>query len=219
MAQKKLIGPPSRTDVFRIFEVMKLVLATQNANKVKEIQSALPPEWSVITAIEAGITEELPETGSTLDANAREKAAYLQAKLGGFALSDDSGLEVHELGGAPGVYSARYGGPAKDDAVNRAALLRAMSGLSNRAACFRTVIAWATPSGMTSYEGVVEGRILESERGDGGFGYDALFVPHDGDGRTFAEMALAEKKAMSHRGRALRAWMEALSEGISPLQG
>ena len=187
---------------------MKLVLATQNPNKVKEIQAVLPSTWSVTTALEAGITEELPETGDTLDANAREKAAFLQEYTGGFALSDDSGLEVDALDGAPGVYSARYGGPEKDDALNRAALLRAMDGQTQRSARFRTVMAWATPTGMTTYEGVVEGTLLTAERGTGGFGYDALFVPIDGDGRTFAEMSVDEKKAMSHRSRALRAWME-----------
>ena len=189
---------------------MKLVLATQNPNKVKEIQAVLPSTWSVTTALEAGITEELPETGETLDANAREKAAFLQEYTGGFALSDDSGLEVDALDGAPGVYSARYGGPEKDDALNRAALLRAMDGQTQRSARFRTVMAWATPMGMTTYEGVVEGTLLTAERGTGGFGYDALFVPIDGDGRTFAEMSVDEKKAMSHRSRALRAWMEDL---------
>jgi XTP/dITP diphosphohydrolase len=189
---------------------MKLVLATQNPNKVKEIQAVLPSTWSVTTALEAGIIEELPETGDTLDANAREKAAFLQEYTGGFALSDDSGLEVDALDGAPGVYSARYGGPEKDDALNRAALLRAMDGQTQRSARFRTVMAWATPTGMTTYEGVVEGTLLTAERGTGGFGYDALFVPIDGDGRTFAEMSVDEKKAMSHRSRALRAWMEDL---------
>jgi len=189
---------------------MKLVLATQNPNKVKEIQAVLPSTWSVTTALEAGITEELPETGDTLDANAREKAAFLQEYTGGFALSDDSGLEVDALDGAPGVYSARYGGPEKDDALNRAALLRAMDGQTQRSARFRTVMAWATPTGMTTYEGVVEGTLLTAERGTGGFEYDALFVPIDGDGRTFAEMSVDEKKAMSHRSRALRAWMEDL---------
>jgi len=189
---------------------MKLVLATQNPNKVKEIQAVLPSTWSVTTALEAGIAEELPETGDTLDANAREKAAFLQEYTGGFALSDDSGLEVDALDGAPGVYSARYGGPEKDDALNRAALLRAMDGQTQRSARFRTVMAWATPTGMTTYEGVVEGTLLTAERGTGGFGYDALFVPIDGDGRTFAEMSVDEKKAMSHRSRALRAWMEDL---------
>jgi len=195
---------------------MKLVLATQNPNKVKEIQAVLPSSWSVTTAAEAGITDELPETGDTLDANAREKAAFLQAHTGGFALSDDSGLEVDALDGAPGVYSARYGGPEKDDALNRAALLRAMDGQTHRSARFRTVVAWATPTGMATYEGVVEGTLLTTERGTGGFGYDALFVPLDGDGRTFAEMALEEKKAMSHRGRALGAWMEDLGSEINP---
>jgi len=195
---------------------MKLVLATQNPNKVKEIQAVLPSTWSVTTALEAGITEELPETGDTLDANAREKAAFLQEYTGGFALSDDSGLEVDALDGAPGVYSARYGGPEKDDALNRAALLRAMDGQTQRSARFRTVMAWATPTGMTTYEGVVEGTLLTAERGTGGFGYDALFVPIDGDGRTFAEMSVDEKKAMSHRSRALRAWMEDLRSQINP---
>ncbi len=196
--------------VFRIFGAMEWVLATQNQNKVKEIKAALPPDWKVRTAVEAGIVEELPETGSTLEENAVQKATFLQQTVGGMALSDDSGLEVLALGGAPGVHSARYAGPQKDDADNRQKLLVDLKGVADRRARFKTVLAWATASEVKTFEGEVWGQILHEERGSGGFGYDALFVPDEGDGRTFAEMSLDEKKALSHRSRALARWREAL---------
>ena len=196
--------------VVTIFELMKLILATQNPNKVKEIKAALPSDWTVTTAVEAGIHEELPETGDSLEFNALQKADYLFEKLAESALSDDSGLEVSALNGAPGVYSARFGGPEKKDDVNRAALLRAMEGVEDRRARFRTVLAWVGPHGKATFEGEVWGQILHEECGDGGFGYDSLFVPDDGDGRSFAEMSFDEKKSMSHRSRAIRAWLNAL---------
>ncbi|HAB35875.1 MAG TPA: non-canonical purine NTP pyrophosphatase, RdgB/HAM1 family [Cryomorphaceae bacterium] len=189
---------------------MEWVLATQNQNKVKEIKAALPPDWTVRTAVEAGILEELPETGATLEENAIQKATYLQTCVGGMALSDDSGLEILALNGAPGVYSARYAGPQKDDHDNRLKVLEELAEVQDRRARFKTVLAWATPDGVRTFEGEVWGQILHEERGQGGFGYDALFVPDEGDGRTFAEMSLDEKKALSHRSRALAKWRLAL---------
>ena len=164
----------------------------------------------VRTAVEAGIVEELPETGSTLEENAVQKATYLQAHVGGMALSDDSGLEIMALDGAPGVYSARYAGPQRDDRDNRLKVLDELEGVADRRARFRTILAWATPEGVQIFEGEVWGHILQEERGTGGFGYDALFVPDEGDGRTFAEMSLEEKKSLSHRSRALAKWRLAL---------
>lgn len=189
---------------------MEWVLATQNQNKVKEIKAALPSDWIVRTAVEAGIVKELPETGSTLEENAVQKASYLQAQVGGMALSDDSGLEIVALDGAPGVYSARYAGPQRDDRDNRLKVLDELKGVADRRARFRTILAWATPEGVQIFEGEVWGQILHEERGTGGFGYDALFVPDEGDGRTFAEMTLEEKKSLSHRSRALAKWRLAL---------
>jgi XTP/dITP diphosphohydrolase len=189
---------------------MEWVLATQNQNKVKEIKAALPSDWMVRTAVEAGIVEELPETGTTLEENAVQKATYLQTHLGGMALSDDSGLEIVALEGAPGVYSARYAGPQRDDRDNRLKVLDELEGVADRRARFRTILAWATPEGVQIFEGEVWGQILHEERGTGGFGYDALFVPDEGDGRTFAEMTLEEKKSLSHRSRALAKWRLAL---------
>ncbi|MFM1884131.1 MAG: hypothetical protein RL168_315 [Bacteroidota bacterium] len=189
---------------------MEWVLATQNQNKVKEIKAALPSDWMVRTAVEAGIVEELPENGTTLEENAVQKATYLQTHLGGMALSDDSGLEIVALEGAPGVYSARYAGPQRDDRDNRLKVLDELEGVADRRARFRTILAWATPEGVQIFEGEVWGQILHEERGTGGFGYDALFVPDEGDGRTFAEMTLEEKKSLSHRSRALAKWRLAL---------
>ena len=189
---------------------MKIVLATKNPNKVKEIHAALPAGWEALTATEVGIIEELPETGTTLEANALQKARFLRAAGHGFVLSDDSGLSVVALDGAPGVHSARYASEQKDDAANRAKLIQSLEGQEDRRACFQTVMAYITPKGEYTFYGEVWGHILTEERGNGGFGYDALFVPEEGDGRTFAQMTLEEKKAMSHRTRALKAWIAAI---------
>jgi XTP/dITP diphosphohydrolase len=151
------------------------------------------------------------ETGETLAENAALKARAAASATGLPAVADDTGLFVDALGGQPGVRSARYAGEPADDARNRAKLLSAMDGRGERAARFRTVALVRWPDGRElSVEGVCEGNIIDAERGDGGFGYDSLFVPVEGDGRTFAEMAPAEKHAMSHRGRAFRALVDEL---------
>lgn len=192
---------------------MKLVLATQNPNKVKEIQAVLPANWEVVTAHQLGVTEELPETGDTLEANAIQKASALFELMGSLCMADDSGLEVEALGGAPGVYSARFAGDSKDDAANRAKLLRDLKGESNRRAQFRTVIAMVGPDGVQTFEGRAQGRIIHEERGTQGFGYDAIFESDDIPGQTFAEVDPAAKRAVSHRSRAIASMLEGLSLG------
>ncbi len=188
----------------------KIILATQNSHKLEELRSVLPEGWEVQTAFDAGIRGELPETGLTLEENASQKAKFLWHHCGISSLSDDSGLEVSALDGAPGVNSAMYAGPERSDQANRSLLLANLVGATDRAASFRTVLAWATAEGIQLYEGVVYGHIALEERGEYGFGYDRIFIPNDGDGRTFAEMLPEEKAAMSHRSRAVRAWITGL---------
>jgi len=196
--------------VFRIFVLMEWVLATQNLHKVKEIIAALPADYMVSTAKDKGILESLPETGETLEQNAIQKATYLYDRLGGFVLSDDSGLEVEYLSGAPGVYSARYAGEATSDRLNREKLLVELGTTANRRAQFRTVLACCTPNGVELFEGVVLGHIAYVEKGKNGFGYDSIFIPSEGDGRTFAEMSFDEKQSLSHRRRAVDRWRASL---------
>ena len=144
-----------------------------------------------------------------------KKPKPLHAHTGLPALADDTGLEVGALGGRPGVRSARFAGPHADDAANRARLLRELAGHADRAAQFRTVIALAEGGDVRYFEGVCRGLIIEEERGTGGFGYDALFVP-EGEARTFAEMRQEEKNAISHRGRALREVAAYLRDRLAP---
>ena len=182
---------------------MRLVLATANPDKAAEIAAILsghdllprPPE-----------VPDVDETGDTLEENARLKAVALVAATGEAAVADDTGLEVVTLDGAPGVYSARYAGEDATYADNVRKLLAALEGVEDRRARFRTVALARFPDGReVMAEGVVDGTIATEARGDAGFGYDPLFVPDEGDGRTFAEMTADEKHAVSHRGRAFRA--------------
>ena len=149
-----------------------------------------------------GCNEEIPETGSTLEENARLKARYVWETYNVDCFADDTGLEVESLDGAPGVYSARYAGPQKNPADNMALLLSELKGKSNRRARFRTVICLIQGGREQLFEGVVHGEIIESARGSEGFGYDPIFVP-EGSTKTFAEMTMEEKNTMSHRGRAI----------------
>lgn len=191
---------------------MRLVLATRNPGKVAELHArlaGLPVE--LVSAADVDDAPEVDEDRETLRGNAEKKARALHAHTGLPALADDTGLEVDALDGAPGVYSARFAGPDADDAQNRAHLVRQLDGADDRAARFRTVLAFVDGEGVEFFDGVCEGHLLREERGSGGFGYDALFVPADGDGRTFAEMDKAEKNRISHRGRALDAFAAWLS--------
>jgi XTP/dITP diphosphohydrolase len=187
-----------------------LVCASANPGKVAEIADLLD-----------GVVELLPrpaevpdvvEDADTLLGNARLKAAAIVAATGLPAVADDTGLEVDALGGRPGVHTARFAGEGCTDADNRALMLELLAGAPARTARFRTCVLVRWPDGRElAVEGVCEGSIAEAERGDRGFGYDPLFVPSEGDGRTFAEMSAAEKHALSHRGRAFRALLAALT--------
>lgn len=179
-----------------------LIFATGNANKVKEVQALLGDEISVRSLHDLGYFEELAETHDTLEGNALEKARFVYRKFGQNCFSEDTGLEVEALGGAPGVYSARYAGPDKGAADNMALLLRNMEGQTNRKARFRTVISLLIDAKEYRFEGIAEGHILQAQQGNGGFGYDPIFQPL-GYERTYAEMSLAEKTPMSHRGKAV----------------
>ncbi len=182
----------------------ELVCATANPGKVAEIAGLLPVDWTLLPRPQS--VGDVVEDAGTLVGNARLKARAILAATGKPAVADDTGLEVAALGGAPGVDTAIYAGMGCSDADNRHKLLGALSGVADRSARFVTIVlvAWADGS-ETIVEGVCNGRIAEVERGDRGFGFDPLFIPDDGDGRTFAQMTAGEKNAVSHRGRAFRA--------------
>lgn len=192
-------------------QLPRLVCASANPDKVAEIQAIL-----------AGVCELLPrppgladveEDADTLEGNALLKARAVVAAAGLPAVADDTGLFVDALAGRPGVHTARYAGEQATYAENRALMLREMTGAADRSACFVTVAAVAFPDGrLASFEGVCAGRIAEAETGARGFGYDSVFIPQAGDGRTFAEMTDDEKNSMSHRGAALRALAQSLPE-------
>ncbi len=191
---------------------MKLVLASQNPHKIRELRAVLPEHWELLTPSDLGIEGELAEDGTTLQENAQQKSEFLWLACGLPSLADDSGLEVDFLNGLPGVHSAYFAGPQKSDSDNRAKLLLHMKGAVERKARFKTVLAWTTQAGTSLYLGQVEGEITREERGSQGFGYDSLFVPSEGDGRTFAEMQEGEKSQISHRSRAVAAWLKGLQK-------
>jgi len=186
----------------------RLVLATLNRAKARELAALLRDlPWELVGLADLPGASLPEETGATYQENALLKARHAAGLAGARALADDSGLEVDALGGAPGVQSARYGGPGLDDAGRCALLLRALAGVppARRTARFRCVIALADPDGRAEVvEGLVEGRITEAPRGAHGFGYDPVFF-YPPRGRTFAELSLEEKARVDHRGRAVRA--------------
>lgn len=192
---------------------MDLLLATRNRHKLDEIRAILGGPGVVWkSALDFPHLPDVVEDGATFEANAEKKARALAAATGCWALADDSGLEVGALGGAPGVFSARYAGEPTNHAANNAKLLQDLRGVTNRTARFRCVLALASPDGRVRFaEGRCQGRIIEALRGAQGFGYDPLFVP-DGFDQTFAEMPADQKNTISHRARALAAaratWIE-----------
>ncbi|MGH9281666.1 MAG: RdgB/HAM1 family non-canonical purine NTP pyrophosphatase [Acidimicrobiales bacterium] len=193
---------------------MELVVASANPDKVAEVAAVL---GGVRLLPRPASVPDVEETGRTLEENARLKAQAIAAATGRPAVADDTGLEVQALNGAPGVYAARYAGPGATYADNVAALLGALEGVEDRTARFRTVALVRFPDGRELVaEGVVAGVIAREAQGEGGFGYDPIFVPEGGDGRTFAQMAPAEKHAVSHRGRAFRALAALLAEETGP---
>jgi XTP/dITP diphosphohydrolase len=190
--------------------VLELVCASANPDKVAEIERIL--DGAVTLLPRPADVEDVVEDADTLEGNARLKASAIAAATGMPAVADDTGLEVAVLGGRPGVFTARYAGEHATYADNRARLLAELDGVEDRRARFRTVAVVVWPDGREVLaEGVADGTISSSERGGRGFGYDPVFVPNDGDGRTFAEMDEDAKHAMSHRGRAFRALLDELA--------
>lgn len=190
--------------------MQKIIFATGNKNKLKEAAEILGGKYELVTAAEAGITEDIPETSDTIEGNASQKSHYLWKKTSMACFADDTGLEVEALGGRPGVYSARYAGDSKDSRANMEKLLSELEGEKNRNARFRTVISLITGGKEYLFEGILKGRITESRRGNAGFGYDPVFMP-EGYDKTLAEMPLHEKNLISHRGIAVRKLAEFLN--------
>lgn len=187
----------------------RYVLCTGNPGKAAELRALLPADIELLTLTEVGLPLDLPETGATLEANALQKARYAFERTDLPCIADDTGLEVKALNGAPGVYSARYAGEAKDPKANMHKLLEELDGHADRGARFRTVMAVVGPGVERTFEGEVQGVITQAERGAGGFGYDPIFQP-EGEEVTFAEMDRERKNRISHRARAvakLVAWL------------
>lgn len=188
----------------------KIVFATNNPHKLREIREIMGDGWDVLSLAEIGCHDDIPETASTLQGNAEMKARYIKKRFGYDCFADDTGLMVDALDGAPGVYSARYAGSGHDSEANMALLLKNLEGADNRNAHFATVICLMMGSETMFFEGRVDGRITETRSGASGFGYDPIFQPQGCD-RTFAEMTDAEKNGMSHRGRATRKLIDYLT--------
>ncbi|MDR2362663.1 MAG: RdgB/HAM1 family non-canonical purine NTP pyrophosphatase [Prevotellaceae bacterium] len=181
---------------------MKILFATANQHKVDEVQRLLGDAIEIITPAQTGYTDDIPETGNTLEENARQKARHIYERCAQPCFADDTGLEIDALGGAPGVYSARYAGDGKDSQANMRRVLKELHGVSHRAARFRCVIVLIAASREYVFEGRVDGEIITEERGTQGFGYDPIFRP-EGYPCTFAEMPVEEKNRLSHRGKAV----------------
>ena len=197
---------------------MKIVFATANPGKLREAAEVLGPGWEIVPPSALGITEDIPETGATLQENSLQKARYLFERTGLPCFADDTGLEVDALGGAPGIYSARYAGPGHDSQANMDKLLAELdlsAPAKGRRARFRTVVTLILADGRPRFfEGTCEGCIARQKSGAGGFGYDPVFLPDAYPGRTLAEVSEEEKNAVSHRGKALRtmaAWLTSWS--------
>lgn len=189
---------------------MKLVFATNNRHKLEEIIRMLEGKYEIISLEEIGCREEIPEDYETLQENALGKARYVKEHYGYDCFADDTGLEIEALGNRPGVYSARYAGPAKNSEDNMHKVLGEMKGEENRKARFRTVIALLLDGEEHFFEGIVKGKILEGQQGEIGFGYDPIFCP-EGYQQSFAEMPMDQKNQISHRGQAVRKLAEFLS--------
>lgn len=181
---------------------MQLIFATNNNHKVSEIQREIPAGFEVLSLKAAGITIDIPEPFDTLEENASEKSRVILSLTNQHCFSEDTGLEVEALHGAPGVKSARYAGEQASFADNVAKLLASMHGMENRRARFRTIISLRFHGEEHLFEGICQGRIATTISGTEGFGYDPVFIP-DGDSRSFAEMDLSEKNRYSHRAKAV----------------
>ncbi|MBP9849405.1 MAG: non-canonical purine NTP diphosphatase [Flavobacterium sp.] len=186
---------------------MKLVFASNNKNKIQEIQALVPNTIQIVSLEEIGCFEDIPETADTIEGNAILKANYVTEKYGYDCFADDTGLEVEALNGAPGVYSARYAGEQKDANDNMDKLLFELKDKTNRKANFKTVIALNLKGKQNLFSGIIHGKIIEEKIGTNGFGYDPIFVA-DGYEKTFAELSMEEKSTISHRGIAVKQLIE-----------
>lgn len=188
---------------------MRLVFATANQHKADEIQKMVGDAFQILTLKDIQVTEDVPETSATIQGNAIQKADYITLNYKENCFADDTGLEIEALNGEPGVYSARYAGPDKNDRNNIEKVLTKLKGVTNRVAYFKTVIALNLNGKQHLFEGICEGEIIDELKGEGGFGYDPIFIPTGFD-RTFAEMTIEEKNEISHRARATKKMIEFL---------
>lgn len=198
---------------------MELVFATNNRHKIEEVQHLLKDNFRLLSLQDINCTEELSETGDTLEANALQKARYVHKKFGVNCFADDTGLEIEALNGRPGVYSARYArlnepfgqaGEEKSAEKNIEKVLTEMKGISNKNSCFKTIISLIINNKEYLFEGKVNGLISTEIKGNKGFGYDPIFIPN-GSNRSFAEMSLEEKNKISHRALAVKKLAEFLN--------
>lgn len=189
---------------------MKLIFASHNKNKVREIAAILPKHIELVGLHDLNYNEEIDETGATLEENALIKAKHIYEKFNLNCFADDSGLEVEALNNEPGVYSARYAGNEKNDDANMNKLLANLSGQTNKKARFRTAISLIIDGKNFPFEGIISGQIINEKRGAEGFGYDPIFVP-DGYTKTFAELSADEKNQISHRAQAVKKLIDFLS--------
>jgi XTP/dITP diphosphohydrolase len=190
---------------------MKLIFATHNHNKAKEIQSLVPVGFQILTLDDIKCFDEIPETSPTFEGNANQKMQFIIDHYNVNCFADDTGLEIVALNGEPGVYSARYAGDMKDPNLNMDLVLNKLQDIEDRSARFRTIIALFWNGEKYLFEGVVNGKITVSKSGKDGFGYDPIFEPEN-CGKTFADMSLLEKNNMSHRARAFAKMIEFLNQ-------
>jgi len=188
---------------------MKILFATSNQNKAKEIAALLPDSFELLTLLDLNLTEEIPETQDTLDGNAKQKSEYILTNFQLDCFADDTGLEIPSLNNEPGVKSARYAGEQRDSEANMQLVLDLLKDKEDRSARFRTVISLELNGAQHLFEGIVNGVIRTEKSGDGGFGYDPIFEP-EACGKTFGEMSMDEKNRFSHRARAFKKMIEFL---------
>ena len=192
---------------------MKLVFATHNLNKLKEVKEMVPEGIEILSLSDINCTEEIEETGTTLEENARIKVTYVKDHYGYDCFSDDSGLEIDSLNGAPGVYSARYAGEDKNNDNNIKKVWKNLKDKENKSGQFRTIIAADIKGKKSLFEGIIRGTLINEKRGDGGFGYDPIFVP-TGHSKTFAELGKKVKNTISHRAKAFNFFVISLNSAI-----
>ena len=190
---------------------MRLVFATNNMNKIKEVQSLIPSEIELLSLKDIGCFEDVPETQNTIEGNAKQKAEYIKTNYNYDCFADDTGLEVNALNGEPGVYSARYAGEQRNAEDNTNKLLTELQNKTDRSAQFKTVIALHLNGELHTFTGICKGEITTEKHGEKGFGYDPVFKPNNHNS-TFAEMDLSVKNSIGHRGKAVTQLVEFLNE-------